>query len=372
MEQKKIKVLHTEWSDAWGGQEIRIISEMLAIREQGVEVFLACRINSIIHKKALEKKIKVFTLPFKGNTDFLTIVKLIAIIKKNNINIVNTHSGKDTWVGGLSAKLARANFIRTRHLSQPINPSRLNFINELADFVFTTGESVRQDMIQFNRIKPNKILSIPTGVDPEVFNPALFDTEICRQQLNIANDEIAIGIIAVLRDSKRHDIFLDIALNLKNKYPKKKFKFFIVGEGPMRGSIESYIKKLGLNSDVVMLGHIENIPKILKALNIFLFTADRREGVPQSVMQALLMNTPTVSSNDGSTNDLHHENNFLISEPSFKELYINVEKMLISIENQDSLSETREYIMDNFGKDAATNKILRVYNGLINEPSNKK
>jgi hypothetical protein len=25
---KKIKVLHTEWSDGWGGQEIRIINEM--------------------------------------------------------------------------------------------------------------------------------------------------------------------------------------------------------------------------------------------------------------------------------------------------------------------------------------------------------
>jgi len=33
---KSIKVLHTEWSDGWGGQEIRIINEMLAVREKGV------------------------------------------------------------------------------------------------------------------------------------------------------------------------------------------------------------------------------------------------------------------------------------------------------------------------------------------------
>ncbi len=36
---KKIRVLHTEWSDGWGGQEIRIINEMVAMRELGVKVF---------------------------------------------------------------------------------------------------------------------------------------------------------------------------------------------------------------------------------------------------------------------------------------------------------------------------------------------
>jgi len=64
---KKIRVLHTEWSDGWGGQEIRIINEMKAVRLKGVEVFLACREFSAIKDKALKNNIKVFTLAFKGN-----------------------------------------------------------------------------------------------------------------------------------------------------------------------------------------------------------------------------------------------------------------------------------------------------------------
>jgi len=162
---KIIKVLHTEWSDGWGGQEIRIINEMIAVREQGVEVFLACRDHAIIKQKALDNNIEVFTLPFRGNADFKTLFSIKNIIKSNQIDIVNTHSGKDTWVGGLAAKLAGVKFIRTRHLSNPINPSRTNFINELADYIFTTGETVRADMINNNRIKPEKIQSIPTLID---------------------------------------------------------------------------------------------------------------------------------------------------------------------------------------------------------------
>ena len=158
---KVIKVLHTEWSDGWGGQEIRIIDEMLAIREQGIEVFLACRDHGIIKQKALEHSIPVFILPFRGNADLKTIFSLIRIIKKHSIDIVNTHSGKDTWVGGLAAKMARKKFIRTRHLSNPISTSPLNFINRLADYIITTGESVRSTMIKIiilNLIKFSQFL----------------------------------------------------------------------------------------------------------------------------------------------------------------------------------------------------------------------
>ena len=362
---KTIKVLHTEWSDGWGGQEIRIINEMIAVREQGVEVFLACRDHAVIKQKALENNIKVFTLPFRGNVDFKTLFILKKIIKEHSINIINTHSGKDTWVGGLAAKSAGAIFIRTRHLSERIRSSRTNFINELADYVFTTGESVRTDMIKYNRIKPEKIKSIPTGVDSDFFDPGNYDKQLCRQKFNLQDNEIAIGIVAVLRDSKRHDIFLKIANQLKSDFPDKKFKFIIAGGGPEREKIEKIVTDLSLNDDVEMLGHIENIPELMVALNIFLFTADRREGVPQSVMQALLMNVKTVSTDDGSTADLYSNNNFLISNPGFNEVYSNTKKMIENLNNNNFLNKSRDFVVNNFSKKVATIKILNVYKSLV-------
>ena len=119
---RAVKVLHTEWSDGWGGQEIRIINEMRAIRSKGVKVFLACKASSMIREKAIKNDFKVFILPFRGNGDIKTLILLTKIIKKNSIDIVNTHSGKDTWVGGLAAKFSGVKFIRTRHLSNSINP----------------------------------------------------------------------------------------------------------------------------------------------------------------------------------------------------------------------------------------------------------
>ena len=71
---KPIKVLHTEWSDGWGGQEIRIIGEMIAIRDTGLEVFLACRSHSVIKQKAKENNIKVFIKLHTEIRDFFSLI----------------------------------------------------------------------------------------------------------------------------------------------------------------------------------------------------------------------------------------------------------------------------------------------------------
>ena len=359
---KKIKVLHTEWSDGWGGQEIRIINEMIALREKGVEVFLACKENSQINVKAREYNIKVFTLPFKGNIDFKTMFLLSKIVKQNKIDIINTHSGKDTWVGGIAAKISGAKFIRTRHLSNRIRNSRFNFINEIADYIFTTGESVKSDMIEFNRVSPNRIMSIPTGIDDELFDPLKYNKVESRKYFDIKNDEIAIGIVAVLRMFKRHDLFVQAAKKLINDCSDKKLKFIIAGDGPQRAAIENLIKDLGLNSSIMLLGHVKEVPLLLSALDVFVLTSDSKEGVPQSVMQALLMNKKVVATDVGSTSDLYSNNNFKLIKPeSIDEIVSNVIE-LISEDEKDN----RSIIVNNFSKKVMADKIYKIYSQISN------
>jgi glycosyltransferase involved in cell wall biosynthesis len=359
---KAIKVLHTEWSDGWGGQEIRIIEEMLAIRDHGIEVFLACRDHGIIKQKAIEHGIPTFTLAFNGNADIKTIFGLIKIIQNNSIDIVNTHSGKDTWVGGFAAKLSSVKFIRTRHLSNPINPRRSNFINEIADYIITTGESVKEDMIHLNRIKANRIQSIPTGIDSKVYNPALYDRAVCRQHFNLMEDEIAIGIVAIFRQFKRHDLFLEMAKSLVKKYPDKKLVFCLAGDGPKKDDILFLVKKLNLESKVRILGYVKKVPDLLQALDIFVLCSDSKEGVPQSVIQALLMNKNVVATNCGSTKDLLNEDNFqLINTKSLSNL---IEAVSFFIEGNNS-NYDRSFIVNNFSKSVMAKKVVKLYNLIL-------
>jgi len=361
---KIIRVLHTEWSDGWGGQEIRIIGEMLALREQGVEVFLACRENATIQHKALEFQIPVFVLPFKGNTDLGTLLALKKLVKQYQIDIINTHSGKDTWVGGLAAKLAGIKFIRTRHLSNQIRPNRVNFINELADYIFTTGESIRSDMIKLNRIKTDRIKSIPTGIDTKIYDPSLYDRVTCRKQFNIQKDEIVIGIVAVLRQFKRHDLFLDMARSVIDINKDKKFVFLIAGDGPQKDKLIAIAEKYNLTPYVRFLGHVSKVPELLTAMDIFVLSSDSKEGVPQSVMQALLMNKAVVATNCGSTRDLLNNNSFQLVEVNSKNSLIA--GVLHYINRHEDIN-TREFIKTHFSKEAMVEKIIKVYKSFCYE-----
>ncbi len=355
-----MRVLHTEWSNGWGGQEIRIISEMEGVREKGVDVRLACREKSRIKEEALKRGFKVYTLPFRGNLDFKTFFELIKIVKRDNINIINTHSGKDTWVGGLAAKLSGRKFIRTRHLSNRINPSRMNFINELADFIITTGESVREDMIKYNRINPNKIISIPTGIDDELFDPLKYDKQKSREIFGLNKDKYYIGILAVLRSFKRHDFFLDIANYFKDN---ENIEFVMAGEGPKREEIENKIKDLNLKN-VKLLGHVTKVPEFLKAIDLQLLTSDSKEGVPQSVIQGLMMQKDIIASNVGSVRDLYKDNNFLMLDSLDLNKWVEGVKKIYNKELK--FNKDRNYIVENFSKKAMVKKVLDVYKRVLN------
>lgn len=213
------RILHTEWSNGYGGQEIRIVSEMLEMRKRGHYVALATRDTCRILNKARDLGFDTFVVPFAKQFDIKSIICLIEIIKKHNFDIINTHSGIDTWSGGLASIFTRAKFIRTRHISNKINSSRFNFINEIADFVITTGESIKDSMIKNNRIKTDRIMSIPTGIDDIKFDPTKYNKNDMRDKYGLPKDKIIVGFLGIFRYFKRFDVFISVAREIHKSYP---------------------------------------------------------------------------------------------------------------------------------------------------------
>ena len=137
----KYRILHTEWSDGWGGQERRIVSEMAGMRARGHRLWLATRSRCVIAGKAREAGIDVVELPFAGKADLRTILPLARLIRREGIEIVSTHSGIDSWVGAFAARLGGARLVRTRHLNLPLHRSWHNFVHAMADRIVTCGRS---------------------------------------------------------------------------------------------------------------------------------------------------------------------------------------------------------------------------------------
>lgn len=319
MKNLNIKILHTEWSGGWGGQEIRILTEMKGMRERGFWVGLAAASHTPIYQRAQEMGFPVFSLGFRGNLDFKTLIGLIKIIKFHKINLINTHSSKDTWVGGLAAKFCHIKFIRTRHLSYAIKKN--SFINRLADHVVTTSENTRLGMIQNQGIKPDKITAVSTRPSELEFNPQNFNKTELKKACNIPEDTLVIGFVGFLRRMKRVDIFLELAAGLKDSVKSNKLKFMIVGDGPCRAQIEEIILEKNLSNDVLLVGQVGHPAEYMAMFDIGVLTSDQGESSPQALTQYLMMGLPVLVTDICDLKDLSDRP--ADQRPSYKTSLVN-------------------------------------------------
>ncbi|HBG05013.1 MAG: hypothetical protein A2075_19835 [Geobacteraceae bacterium GWC2_58_44] len=303
MEKVSYSILHTEWSDGWGGQEQRIILECRKMMELGHKVVIACQPGSGILQKAVESGIPVEEVVMRGSVDPVAVWSLYRVIRKHGINVVSTHSGKDSWPAGFAAKLARVELlVRTRHLSLPIRNGFFNFVYRMPDGIVTTGEAIRDTMIADNGIAPDKIVSIATGVSLDRFDPGRSCAPQLKRELGIPEGAPVVTMVAVLRGMKRHDLLIAAASQLRAQFPEA--RYLVVGDGPGREWLTGLVREAALEDRVIMAGYRNDIPELLAISDVFVLTSDRNEGVPQSISQAMAMGRPVVASPVGSIPEL--------------------------------------------------------------------
>ncbi len=290
-------ILHTESSSGWGGQEIRILNEALAMRKKGYEEIFAVAKSGGLAKNAKKEGFVVYEVNFKRYALFYAFFKLLYIIIKHKVQIVNTHSSMDAWVGGFAARFTRTKIVRTRHLSTPIRKglNSLLLYNFLADFVVTTSSSIIPMICSQAKLSPFAIRCIPTGVDPSKVTFSYEEVLAFRDKLGLKLDDILVGTTCFVRSWKGIDDFMQAALLLKEK---KNIKWVIVGGG----HVEKYREKaasLGLEETLIFTGHIEFPYNAIAAMDIFALLSTAHEGISQASLQAAYLKKPLITTTIG-------------------------------------------------------------------------
>jgi glycosyltransferase involved in cell wall biosynthesis len=291
-------ILHTESSQGWGGQEMRIVQESLEFMKKGYRMMIACQPGSRIQKVAAGKGIPVIALRMRAGIDLLAVANCIRAIKKNGVDLVHTHSSIDSWCCSMGAKLAGVPVIRSRHVTTPISANFFSYFlfMKLADRVITSGETIRRQMLEDNGYNPRKIISVPAGIDEKRFSPET-NGDYVRKDLNIGREDYLLGIVSVLRSWKGHVYLLEAFRALKEKIPH--LKLVIVGTGPQEKNIRKYIEGNGLAGKVIMTGHREDVPQILKNLDLFILPSYSNEATSQVIPQAMAMGIPVIATSAG-------------------------------------------------------------------------
>lgn len=292
-----MNILHTESSAGWGGQEIRILREAEGMRLRGHQIFFAIAKGGKLIEKARKKGFIVSEIDFKKKKGVSVLFQLAQIIKKHDIQIVNTHSSLDAWFGGIAARLLKKKIVRTRHLSTPIKKginSRLLY-KSLADYVVTTSSSIISMICSQSGLSEQKCSCIATGVDPKQFAINRDFVDNFRERFGLRESDVLVGTACFVRSWKGIKDFIHAANILKDE---KNLKWVIVGGGYV-DEYKPLAAKLGLSDILFFTGHLEDPIHAIAAFDIFALLSTAHEGISQASLQAGFLKKPLITTTIG-------------------------------------------------------------------------
>src|SRR5207247_10987971 len=166
-----------------------------ALERAGHDVTLVCKRGSerrVIARAREAGAGRIETLGFAGGvkpTDVSDLRRLVGWL--GTTDVVHVHRGKEHWLAALANRLSRTPrpLVRTRHIVQPVRPHALNrwLYREATTLVVTVTEAIRRQYVAAGLVPPERVVSLPGGVDAERFRPAA-DGGAARRALGVAAD----------------------------------------------------------------------------------------------------------------------------------------------------------------------------------------
>ncbi|UPW83709.1 glycosyltransferase family 4 protein [Lysinibacillus sp. Ag94] len=277
-------------------------------------------------KKNLEEiNVKCIDIPFSrsplNSQNIVAYKQLQQLFVKEKFNLVHVHTP-------VAALLTRAAFrkiklgkmVYTAHgfhffagapkLNWLIYYSAERLAAKWTDHLITINE---EDFKNAQKLLPKEKISLVHGVGVEIGEHSLTDEEKqqLRSSLGLVHDAVTIACIAELNDNKNHQFLLRNWRQIKLNNPK--LELLIIGDGDKERELRSFVAKEQL-SGVRFLGFREDVLRLLQIIDIVTLLS-HREGLPKSIMEAMVNNIPCVVTNTRGLRDLikSNENGFIVS-----------------------------------------------------------
>ena len=295
-----MRILHTESSLGWGGQEIRVLTEARGVARRGHHVAIAAPAHSRIFAAAPEYDVARIELPI-ARKSLRGLLALRRHLAATRYDVVNTHSSTDSWLAALACRTTspRAPIVRTRHISAPVpRNAATRWLYRQARHIVTTGERLRTQVIDETGVDASRVTSIATGIDLARFSPG--DRAAARAGLGLDAAAPIVGIVATLRSWKGHAHLLEAIAGMA----RKDVRLVIVGDGPQREALEAKARTLAIDARTHFAGNRTDVAPWLRAFDVFCLPSYANEGVPQALAQAMACGLPVVTTPVGSIGEL--------------------------------------------------------------------
>jgi len=231
----------------------------------------------------------------------LKIVRLARIVRDFRPAVVHTWMYHANLIGGIAARLAGGVPIVWAIHSCVLEPGRARWTTRwtvalgawlsgwLPDHIVAVSRASRDQHVAIG-YDPTKLVVIPNGFDVEQYRPDPGARRAVREELRLDPDAVVIGLVARIDPVKDHASFIRAAALLARRQPHAAFLFCGDGTEHLAGAIDG----AGLSDRFRLLGHRDDVPRVMNALDVATLCSAAGEAFPLVVGEAMACGVPCV------------------------------------------------------------------------------
>jgi len=229
---------------------------------------------------------------------FRTLRSLYGHLRRQPVAVLRAHKYRSSLYAVLAGRMAQVPVIvPSFHLPQPARKRRRRCLIRLlchwSDRVVAVSSAVAQNLVGEIGVPADKIQVIHNGVDLDDFRD-LPQRQEARRRLGLSEHDWILGAVGRMKRQKGFEHLLRALPHLEEG-GLRDYQLLMVGEGPLRPSLERQVQEMGLGQRVKFLGLRRDVPELLRAMDLFVFPS-LWEGFGTALVEAMLAEVPVVAS----------------------------------------------------------------------------
>lgn len=304
---KRINILHVYCALPIGGAERLALTLARNLKDDRFNLVFCClRCEGEIADEIRKVGNPVINLGIRRKRyDLWLLIKLLRLIKKENIHIIHTHLYEAGIRGRIVAKVAGVpGIIATEH-GPALWKKKWQIVLErivtkaTTDLKIANSEYIRQSRIHKEKIAPEKIITIYNGVEPPLPNSSADPSGL--EELGLPMSGLIIGTVARLTEAKGLQYLIESMPLILSHIPNA--HLIVVGDGPCRLQLEAMRRDLHIEQSVTFTGRRMDVFRFVEAMDVFVLPSIR-EAMGIAIVEAMFAAKPIVASNVGGIPEL--------------------------------------------------------------------
>ncbi|WP_343073251.1 glycosyltransferase family 4 protein [Pyxidicoccus fallax] len=237
---------------------------------------------------------------------------------------------------------------------------RLEATRRLASGFVCISSPIRQELEEAG-VAPERLWSVPNGVDLETFRPATPEERASlRASLGLAPEGPLVVYAGRLAPEKGPDVLLSAWARVHRAVPSARLA--ILGDGALLGALREAAAREGLGASVLFTGPVRDVPAWLRAADVFALPS-RTEGLPVALLEGMAAGLVCVATRVGGTPEVleNGRHGRLVAPERPEALAEGLVEALTRPEARAWGTAARERVEARYSLDAVADRTLELY-----------